>query len=63
VPDFILVCATAAVTTAFAAWLVQRSGQPMAGSGIPHVEAVTPMACIDSTFPKVLTCRYMLKQS
>jgi CIC family chloride channel protein len=28
------------MTTAVAAWLVQRSGQPAAGSGIPHVEAV-----------------------
>lgn len=37
---FVLVCATVAATTAFAAWLVQRSGQPAAGSGIPHVEAV-----------------------
>jgi CIC family chloride channel protein len=37
---FILVCATVAATTAVAAWLVQRSGQPAAGSGIPHVEAV-----------------------
>ena len=40
VPGFVLVCATVAATTAFAAWLVQRSGQPAAGSGIPHVEAV-----------------------
>jgi CIC family chloride channel protein len=40
VMGFILVCATIAVMTAFAAWLVQRSGQPAAGSGIPHVEAV-----------------------
>lgn len=40
VPGFFLVCATVAVTTAIAAWLVQRSGQPAAGSGIPHVEAV-----------------------
>ena len=40
VVGFVLVCATIAVTTAFAAWLVQRSGQPAAGSGIPHVEAV-----------------------
>jgi CIC family chloride channel protein len=40
VTGFVLVCATIAVTTAFAAWLVQRSGQPAAGSGIPHVEAV-----------------------
>ena len=40
VAGFVLVCATVAVTTAFAAWLVQRSGQPAAGSGIPHVEAV-----------------------
>ena len=37
---FVLVCATVAVTIAFAAWLVRRSGQPAAGSGIPHVEAV-----------------------
>ena len=37
---FVLVCATVAATTAFAAWLVRRSGQPAAGSGIPHVEAV-----------------------
>jgi CIC family chloride channel protein len=37
---FVLVCATIAATTAIAAWLVQRSGQPAAGSGIPHVEAV-----------------------
>ena len=36
----VLVCATVAATTAFAAWLVRRSGQPAAGSGIPHVEAV-----------------------
>ncbi|MGD8952397.1 MAG: hypothetical protein PVG62_16730, partial [Desulfobacterales bacterium] len=35
VMGFVLVCATIAVTTAFAAWLVQRSGQPAAGSGIP----------------------------
>ena len=28
VPGFLLVCATVAVITAFAAWLVQRSGQP-----------------------------------
>ena len=40
VPGFVLVCAAVAATTAFAAWLVQRSGQPAAGSGIPHVEAV-----------------------
>ncbi len=40
VAGFVLVCATVAVTTAFAAWLAQRSGQPAAGSGIPHVEAV-----------------------
>jgi chloride channel protein, CIC family len=40
VAGFVLVCATVALTTAFAAWLVQRSGQPAAGSGIPHVEAV-----------------------
>ena len=31
---FALVCAPVAATTAFAAWLVQRSGQPAAGSGI-----------------------------
>ena len=31
---FVLVCAPVAATTAFAAWLVQRSGQPAAGSGI-----------------------------
>jgi CIC family chloride channel protein len=37
---FVLVCTAVACTTAFAAWLVQRSGQPAAGSGIPHVEAV-----------------------
>lgn len=37
---FVLVCTTVAASTAFAAWLVQRSGQPAAGSGIPHVEAV-----------------------
>jgi CIC family chloride channel protein len=37
---FVLVCAGVAATTAVAAWLVQRSGQPAAGSGIPHVEAV-----------------------
>jgi CIC family chloride channel protein len=37
---FVLVCASVAATTALAAWLVQRSGQPAAGSGIPHVEAV-----------------------
>ncbi len=36
----VLVCATVAATTALAAWLVRRSGQPAAGSGIPHVEAV-----------------------
>ncbi len=40
VMGFVLICAAIAVTTAFAAWLVQRSGQPAAGSGIPHVEAV-----------------------
>jgi hypothetical protein len=28
VPGFVLVCATVAATTAFAIWLVQRSGQP-----------------------------------
>ena len=28
VPAFVLVCATVAATTAFATWLVQRSGQP-----------------------------------
>jgi CIC family chloride channel protein len=43
---FVLVCATIAATTALAAWLVQRSGQPAAGSGIPHVEAV-----IEGTLP------------
>jgi len=43
---FVLVCATVAAATAFAAWLVQRSGQPAAGSGIPHVEAV-----IEGTLP------------
>ncbi len=43
---FVLVCATVAAITAFAAWLVQRSGQPAAGSGIPHVEAV-----IEGTLP------------
>jgi len=37
---FVLVCAAVAATTALAAWLVQRSGQPAAGNGIPHVEAV-----------------------
>jgi CIC family chloride channel protein len=37
---FILVCTAVAAATAIAAWLVQRSGQPAAGSGIPHVEAV-----------------------
>jgi CIC family chloride channel protein len=37
---FVLVCTTIGLTTALAAWLVQRSGQPAAGSGIPHVEAV-----------------------
>ncbi|MCB1704643.1 MAG: H(+)/Cl(-) exchange transporter ClcA [Halioglobus sp.] len=37
---FVLVCTTVGLMTAFAAWLVQRSGQPAAGSGIPHVEAV-----------------------
>jgi CIC family chloride channel protein len=42
----VLVCATVAAITAFAAWLVQRSGQPAAGSGIPHVEAV-----IEGTLP------------
>ena len=36
----VLVCATVAAMAAFAAWLVRRSGQPAAGSGIPHVEAV-----------------------
>jgi CIC family chloride channel protein len=46
VPGFVLVCATVAAATAFAAWLVQRSGQPAAGSGIPHVEAV-----IEGTLP------------
>jgi len=40
VMGFILVCASVAATTALAAWLVQRSRQPAAGSGIPHVEAV-----------------------
>jgi CIC family chloride channel protein len=40
VMGFFLVCATVAAATAVAAWLVQRSGQPAAGSGIPHVEAV-----------------------
>ena len=40
VAGFILVCTVIAAMTAFAAWLVQRSGQPAAGSGIPHVEAV-----------------------
>ena len=43
---FVLVCASVAATTALAAWLVQRSGQPAAGSGIPHVEAV-----IEDTLP------------
>ncbi|MCB1967061.1 MAG: H(+)/Cl(-) exchange transporter ClcA [Candidatus Accumulibacter sp.] len=43
---FVLVCASVAATTALAAWLVQRSGQPAAGSGIPHVEAV-----IEGTLP------------
>ena len=43
---FVLVCASVAATTAIAAWLVQRSGQPAAGSGIPHVEAV-----IEGTLP------------
>ena len=37
---FVMVCTAVAATTAVAAWLVQRSGQPAAGSGIPHVEAV-----------------------
>ena len=37
---FIAVCTAVAASTAIAAWLVQRSGQPAAGSGIPHVEAV-----------------------
>jgi len=46
VPGFVLICATVAATTAIAAWLVQRSGQPAAGSGIPHVEAV-----IEGTLP------------
>ena len=36
----VLVCAAVASMAAFAAWLVRRSGQPAAGSGIPHVEAV-----------------------
>jgi CIC family chloride channel protein len=40
VMGFVMVCATVAAATAVAAWLVQRSGQPAAGSGIPHVEAV-----------------------
>lgn len=43
---FVLVCASVAAAAAFAAWLVQRSGQPAAGSGIPHVEAV-----IEGTLP------------
>ncbi|WP_291994615.1 H(+)/Cl(-) exchange transporter ClcA [Candidatus Accumulibacter sp. ACC003] len=43
---FVLVCASVAATTALAASLVQRSGQPAAGSGIPHVEAV-----IEGTLP------------
>ena len=37
---FVLVCGAVAAATALASWLVQRSGQPAAGSGIPHVEAV-----------------------
>ncbi len=40
VMGFVLVCAAVAAATALAAWLVRRSGQPAAGSGIPHVEAV-----------------------
>ncbi|MBE2262980.1 MAG: H(+)/Cl(-) exchange transporter ClcA [Burkholderiaceae bacterium] len=43
---FILVCASVAATTALAAWLVERSREPAAGSGIPHVEAV-----IEGTLP------------
>ena len=41
----VLVCATVAAMAAFAAWLVRRSGQPAAGSGIPHVEAVIEGSC------------------
>ncbi len=43
---FVLVCGVVAAATACAAWLVRRSGQPAAGSGIPHVEAV-----IEGTLP------------
>jgi CIC family chloride channel protein len=43
---FVLVCTAVAATTALAAWLVQRSREPAAGSGIPHVEAV-----IEGTLP------------
>lgn len=37
---FFLVVFTVATAAAVAAWLVRRSGQPAAGSGIPHVELV-----------------------
>jgi CIC family chloride channel protein len=40
VTGFPLVVGMVAVAAALAAWLVRRSGQPAAGSGIPHVEAV-----------------------
>ena len=56
VMGFVLVCATIAVTTAFAAWLVQRSGQPAAGSGIPHVEAV-----LEGKFPAAPTLLFPIK--
>ena len=37
---FFLVVFSVAMAAAIAAWLVRRSGQPAAGSGIPHVELV-----------------------
>jgi CIC family chloride channel protein len=40
IAGFSLVIGLVAVAAALAAWLVRRSGQPAAGSGIPHVEAV-----------------------
>jgi CIC family chloride channel protein len=48
-PGFVLATATMAGVTALAVWLVRRSGQPAAGSGIPHVEAV-----IDRELPPAL---------
>ena len=56
VMGFVLVCAAIALTTAFAAWLVQRSGQPAAGSGIPHVEAV-----IEGTLPAAPVLLFPIK--